>query len=160
MKDNSIFSLTEKLELKKLGLSLTDLSKRYHQANLRAKRRGEPILPIYSFYREFLKQLKTMSEEMKIPPKELLPLIDIHAINGYIKFKLLLREEHKLLHSQEQKRHAETILNNGTMVCRHCQTKKPLKEFVKSNKTFTGFISTCKECSKQLRKARKNVEVA
>lgn len=153
-------SALEKSELNSLGINMTELNNRYQRAKYRAINRGQKILPLYAFYREFLQQLKEMATTLAIPEKELFPLVDIHSINGYIKFQLLLRKEHKLLHSKEKQNKAKKILNQGSMICRHCNKDKKLSEFVKSAKTYTGYVRRCKKCDRILRQSKKNIEVA
>ena len=152
---NQPFTALEKSELSQLEISLTTLSKRYSLAKKRAISREVGILPTYDFYREFIKQLKALSKEKDISPKELLPLVDIHSIKGYKKFKVMLRSEHKVLHSSLAKIKAEEILNKGFLLCRHCLIEKPLNKMIKSSKTLSGYVSTCRICDKRLRAENK-----
>ncbi len=158
--NNNPLSAIERAELNALNINMTELNKRYQRAKHRAKYREQSILPLYAFYRELINQLKKMAKTLNIPEKELLPLVDIHSINGYVKFKLLLREEHQILHSKEKQNKAKEILTRGSMICRHCNKDKKLNEFVKSKKTYTGYVHRCKKCDGILRKEKKNVEAA
>jgi len=158
MKNNALFTLQEKLALKDMGLSLTDLSRKYQKARYRALNRGVGIRPIYSFYREYLKQLVELAAKLGTTPKDLLPLIDIHSIEGYTKFRLILRKEHKLLHSAEAQRKAKAILESGVMTCTHCGKEQKLEHFTKSKKTYSGYIKKCKECDRRIRKEQKELK--
>lgn len=152
---NRPFTAKERAELKQMGLTLTQLNKRYNLARQRASARKEGILPTYDFYRELIKQLKEMAEKLNTTPKALVHLVDVHSIEGYKVFKLMLRQEHKLLHSTIAKKKAQEILHRGTLTCRHCKTEKPLTEMIKSTKTLCNYITTCRACSKKLRAERK-----
>jgi len=152
---NKPFTATERAELKQMRLTLTELNRRYNLARQRASARNEGILPTYDFYRELIQQLKEMAKKLHITPKALFPLVDIHSIEGYKVFKLMLRQEHKLLHSTIAKKKAQETLARGTLTCRHCKTEKSLTEMIKSTKALCGYITTCKVCSKQLRAERK-----
>ena len=152
---NIPFTVSEKAELKKMGLSLSELNRRYNLAKKRANTRNEGILPTFDFYREFIRQLKSLAKKLNITEKALFPLVDIHSIKGYKVFKLMLRQKHKLLHSSIAKNRAQKILDRGTLTCRHCLKEKPLVEMVKSTKALCGYISTCKACDKKLRAERK-----
>ena len=155
MTTNKPFTATERAELKQMGLTLTELNRRYNQARQRAEARNEGILPTYDFYRELINQLKEMAIKLNTTPKALFPLVDIHSVEGYKVFKLMLRQEHKLLHSTIAKRKAQEILDRGTLTCRHCLIEKPLTEMIKSTKALCGYITTCKACDKKLRAERK-----
>ena len=152
---NKPFTASERAELKQMGLTLTQLNKRYNLARQRASARSEGILPTYDFYRELIKQLKEMAKKLNTTEKALFYLVDIHSIEGYKVFKLMLRQEHKLLHSTIAKKKAQEILNRGTLTCRHCKNTKPLTEMIKSTKALCGYITTCKACDKKLRAERK-----
>ena len=152
---NQLFSIHEKKELKDMGITMSQLNKRYNQARQRAEARNEGILPIYDFYREFVTQLKVMAQKLNTIPKDLLPLIDIHSIKGYQVFKLMLRQHHQMLHAQKWREKAERVLMSGTLQCKHCGTTKSLNEMVRSTKTLCGYITTCKACDKRLRAERK-----
>jgi hypothetical protein len=160
MQTNKPLTAVERAEIKQMGLTLTELNRRYNLARQRASARQEGILPTYDFYRELVKQLKEAAKKLNTTPKALFPLVDIHSIDGYKIFKLMLRQEHKLLHSNVAKKKAQAILERGTLTCRHCNTDKSLTEFVKSTKTLCGRITTCKDCDKRLRAEKKALEVA
>ena len=146
----------EKQEVKALGLTLTDLAHRYHKAKTRAAKRNQAILPQYDFYREFIRQLKSMAKKLNTTPKALLPYIDIHSLNGgYITFELMMRQQHRLLHSEAKKAEAQSIKEKGILTCRHCGIEKSLSEFVKSRSTYLGYITTCKECDRKMRAEKK-----
>lgn len=160
MIQNEPLSPAEKQELKNLGITMTMLSKRYNSAKKRAAYRGQKILPIYDFYREFIRQLKALAKKLNTPADKLLSMIDIHAVNGYEKFDLLLRPSHKILHSEQYRKAAEQVLKKGVTACRYCHKEKPLTDFVRDPRTLTGVISTCKECLKTIRAEKKALEVA
>ncbi len=154
------YAPAEKHELKTLGITMTQLSKRYALAVRRAEHRNQPILPRYAFYREFVRQLKQASKRLNTPADKLFPMLDVHANPDYQSFQLLLRPSHKILHSELYRKQAEQILSKGTAVCRHCGTEKPLTEFPRDPRTLTGIVKTCKECVKKLRAEKKSLEVA
>lgn len=154
------FTPTERLELKELGITMTQLSKRYALAVRRAEHRKQPILPRYTFYREFVRQLKQAAKKLNTPADKLFPLLDVHADPDYTNFKLLLRPSHKILHSELYRKQAAQTLSNGTAVCRHCGIEKPLTDFPRDPRTLTGIVKTCKECKKALREEKQALEVA
>ncbi|SFV52013.1 hypothetical protein MNB_SV-3-914 [hydrothermal vent metagenome] len=161
LSNNKPFSAIEKKELKDTDITFTQLNKKYNLAKQRANTRGVKILPIYTFYREYLSQLKSLSKKLNTTPSQLMPLVDVHSEDGtYLNFRLMLRNEHKLLHSEQYQQRAKTILEKGFMTCRHCGEEKPLVDFVKSISTYTGRVTTCKKCDLAMRKANKNLGVA
>ena len=161
IKNNKPFSAIEKKKLKDIDITFTQLNKKYNLAKQRANTRGVEILPLYSFYREYLSQLISLSRKLNTTPSQLMPLVDVHSEDGtYTSFKLMLRNEHKLLHSEQYKQRAKAILEKGFMTCRHCGLEKQLFNFVKSKSTFTGRVTTCKKCDSSMRKANKNIGVA
>ena len=161
LNNNKPFSAIEKKELADLGITLTQLNKKYNLAKQRANTRGVEILPLYAFYREYLYQLKSLSKKLNTTPSQLMPLVDIHSEDGtYTSFKIMLRNEHKLLHSEQYKQRAKAILEKGFMTCRHCGKEKNLVNFVRSKSTFTGRVTTCKKCDLAIRKANKNLGIA
>ena len=152
---------SEKLELKKMNITLTQINNRYTQAKRRSERRNQEILPRYAFYREFTRQLKEASIKLNTPADKLYPLLDVHAVNdGYKEFQLLLRPNHKILHSKLYRDNAEKILAKGTATCRHCQRELPLTEFPRDKRTLTGIIRTCKDCQKKIKAEKAALEVA
>lgn len=155
--DNKPLSLNEKNHLKSLGITQSTLNRKYTNARLRAETRKEGILPIYAFYREYLRQLEEMAKTLNTTPSTLLPLVDTHSIDGYKEFKLLMRAEHKMLHSEKKHQHAKEVLAKGRMTCRHCGEEKPLTAFVKAPSTFIGYVTTCKVCDKNIRRAKREV---
>ncbi len=154
------YSSVERLELKELGITMTQLSKRYALAVRRAEHRKQPILPRYAFYREFVRQLKQAVTKLNTTADKLFPLLDVHADPDYTNFKLLLRPSHKILHSELYRKQAEQILSKGTAVCRHCGVEKPISFFPRDKRTLTGIVKTCKECQKALRAEKQALEVA
>ena len=161
LNNNKPFNAKEKKELADLGITLTQLNKKYNLAKQRANTRGVEILPLYAFYREYISQLKSLSKKLNTTPSQLMPLVDIHSEDGtYTSFKIMLRNEHKLLHSERYKQRAKAILERGFMTCRHCGEEKPLTSFVKSKSTFTGRVATCKKCDSSTRRAYKSLGVA
>ena len=154
------YTPAERLELKKLGITMTQLSQRYGLAYGRAKRRNQPILPRYAFYREFVRQLKQAVTKLNTTADKLFPLLDVHADPDYTNFKLLLRPSHKILHSEQYRKQAEQILSKGTAICRHCGIEKPLTDFPRDPRTLTGIVKTCRECVKALRAEKAALEVA
>jgi len=148
---NTPLTVTERAELKTIGITQTQLSKRYHTAKKRADARQDSIMPVYQFYKEFTSQLKAMAKKLNSTPSQLFPLVDVHSVDGYTTFKLLLRADHKLLHSENYRKRAKEVLARGSQVCRHCGEEKPLTEFLTSKKTLTGIINTCKACDKKRR---------
>ncbi len=158
LNNNKPFSAIEKKMLADLGITLTQLNKKYNLAKQRANARSAEILPLYDFYREYLIQLKSLSKKLNTTPSQLMPLVDVHSEDGtYTSFKLMLRNEHKLLHSEQYKQRAKKILEKGVMTCRHCGKEKALVDFVKSKSTFTGRVTTCKKCDSSMRKALREV---
>jgi len=159
--NNQPFSAREKKELADTNITMTQLSKRYHLCKARARTRNVPILPIYGFYRQYVEQLKSLADQLGTTPSELLPLVDVHSLNGnYIEFKILLRNEHKKWHSKQYQLKAEEALKTNKLTCRHCAKEKALSDFVKSTSTLSGYVATCKKCSNELRRAKKNLGVA
>jgi len=159
--NNKPFTAIEKKELKDTEITFTQLNKKYNLAKQRAKTRGVKILPLYAFYREYLSQLLRLSKKLNTTPSQLTPLVDIHSEDGtYLNFRLMLRNEHKLLHSERYKQRAKAILEKGFMTCRHCGIEKPITDFVKSTSTYTGRVTTCRACDLANRKAAKNLGVA
>ena len=149
---------TERKELKDLNISMTQLNQRYSAAKKRARYRKQEILPRYSFYRNFITQLKQAATKLNSTPAELFPLIDVHADPDYMNFKLLLRPNHKIVHSEQYHKAAKEILSKQRAVCNHCGEERPLTDFIRDRRTLTGYILTCKKCFKAMREERKTLE--
>ena len=153
-------SFTEKKKIYALGITITDLNKRLELAKKRARTRNAPIPDRITFYREFIKQLVTMSKILSTPPKELMTQVQVHSDNhyDYSHFTLLTNKSHREVHSLFKAKEASEIREKGTVTCNHCFKEKPLTEFPPSKYTLLGIVKTCKECTNLRAKQRSEME--
>jgi len=147
-KSNEYLSPTEKAIICDNNLTLSLLSSRYTQARHRALTRQGEIMPRNQFYRVLMNLILEKSVVYSLTPLDTLQSCDIHSINfqSYLMFDLLLKAEHKKLHTLHRLRKAQLILENDEQHCRHCKELKPLSEFYPDKRKLIKVEGTCKKC--------------